>query len=523
MSVITKDKLFIGGQWVAPAGTSLIEVISPHTEEVIAKVPEGTNADIDLAVAKAREAFDRGPWPRTTPAERAEVMAKLSQAIQARSQEFADVITDQNGSPSSWSLMGQVFSSTMVLDFYTGLANTYQFEEERQGLFGPALVRKEPVGVAAAIVPWNVPLFVTMLKLGPALCAGATVVLKPAPETPVDSYLLAECIAEAGVPDGVINIVAAGREVGEYLVTHPDIDKVGFTGSTAVGKHIAKLCGERLRRFTLELGGKSAAIILDDADIGALATGLLPASMMNNGQACVAQTRVLASREKYDEVVDALTEGIKALKLGDPKDPQVAVGPLVAKRQQDRVLGYIEKGKDEGGEITVGGGKGMDHGWYIEPTRLPQRRQQDDDRAGRDLRSGRRRYPLRRRERRDQHRQRLAVRPVGNGMEQRHRPRVRDSEADPYGHDLDQRLHARLLMPVRWVQELRHGTRARARGLGGLPRDEDGELPGRWSADGRQLSLQAERFANSSRSNPSASSTTADGLSKHFTGRPSNS
>ena len=368
MSVITKDKLFIGGQWVDPAGTSLIEVISPHTEEVIAKTPEGTNADIDLAVAKAREAFDRGPWPRTTPAERAEVMAKLSQAIQARSQEFADAITDQNGSPSSWSLMGQVFSSTMVLDFYTGLANTYAFQEERQGLFGPALVRKEPVGVAAAIVPWNVPLFVTMLKLGPALCAGATVVLKPAPETVVDSYLLAECIQEAGLPEGVINIVPAGREVGEYLVTHPDIDKVGFTGSTAVGKHIAKLCGERLRRFTLELGGKSAAIILDDADIGALATGLLPASMMNNGQACVAQTRVLASRAKYDEVVDALTEGIKALKLGDPKDPQVAVGPLVAKRQQDRVLGYIEKGKDEGAEITVGGGKGMDHGWYIEPT-----------------------------------------------------------------------------------------------------------------------------------------------------------
>src|SRR5688572_2786557 len=238
--------------------------------------------------------------------ERAEIMAKLSQLIQGRSQEFAETITSQNGSPISWSLLGQVFSSTMVLDFYTGLAREYEFEQERQGLFGPATVRREPVGVAAAIVPWNVPLFVTMLKLGPAMAAGATVVVKPSPETPLDSYLLAECITEAGVPEGVINIVAAGREVGEYLVTHPDIDKVAFTGSTAVGRRIGALCGERLRRFTLELGGKSAAIVLDDVNVQEMVGGLLPASMMNNGQACIAQTRVLASRSRYDEVVEGL-------------------------------------------------------------------------------------------------------------------------------------------------------------------------------------------------------------------------
>ncbi|MGH2759507.1 MAG: aldehyde dehydrogenase family protein, partial [Actinomycetota bacterium] len=225
--VTTKDKLFVGGEWVEPAGTDVIEVISPHTEEVIAKVPHASERDIDRAVAAARQAFDRGPWPRMAPAGRADIMAKLSGLIQARSQEFADVITQQNGSPSSWSLMGQVFSATMVLDFYTNLAREYPFEEERLGTLGtPALVRKEPVGVVAAIVPWNVPLFVTMLKLGPAMASGSTVVLKPAPETVVDSYLLAECIAEAGVPNGVINVVQAGREVGEYLVTHPDIDKV---------------------------------------------------------------------------------------------------------------------------------------------------------------------------------------------------------------------------------------------------------------------------------------------------------
>ena len=368
MSVITKDKLFIDGQWAAPASTELIEVIGPSSEEVIARVPAGSNADIDRAVAAARQAFDRGPWPRMEPSERADVMAKLSQLIQGRSQEFAETITSQNGSPISWSLLGQVFSSTMVLDFYTGLAREYEFEQERQGLFGPATVRREPVGVAAAIVPWNVPLFVTMLKLGPAMAAGATVVVKPSPETPLDSYLLAECITEAGVPEGVINFVQAGREVGEYLVTHPDIDKVAFTGSTAVGRRIGALCGERLRRFTLELGGKSAAIILDDADVATAIPGLIPAAMMNNGQACVAQTRILASRGRYNEVVDALVEEVGKLKLGDQMDPETQVGPLVAKRQQDRVLGYIDKGTQEGAKVAIGGGKGRDKGWFIEPT-----------------------------------------------------------------------------------------------------------------------------------------------------------
>ena len=211
------------------------------------------------------------------------------------------------GSPISWSIMGQVFASTMVLDYYTGLARAYPFEELRDGVLGnKALVRKEGVGVAGAIVPWNVPLFVTMLKLGPAMAAGATVVLKPAPETPLDAFLLAEALLEAGLPPGVVNIVPAGREVGEHLVTHPRVDKIGFTGSTAAGKRIAALCGEQLKRVTLELGGKSAAIIMDDADVGELVPSLIGASLMNNGQACVAQTRILASRDRYQEVVDAV-------------------------------------------------------------------------------------------------------------------------------------------------------------------------------------------------------------------------
>ena len=365
------DKLFIGGEWVAPATSAIIEVTSPHTEEVIARVPEASAADIDNAVDAARRAFDEGPWPRMEPGERADVMAKISQTIQARSQDYAETITREMGSPISWAIMGQVFASTMVLDYYTGLARAYPFEELRDGVLGnKALVRKEAVGVAGAIVPWNVPLFVTMLKLGPAMAAGATVVLKPAPETPLDAFLLAEALLEAGLPPGVVNIDPAGREVGEHLVTHPGVDKNGFTGSTAAGKRIAALCGEQLKRVTLELGGKSAAIIMDDADIGELVPSLIGASLMNNGQACVAQTRILASRDRYQEVVDALCDAVRQQQVGDPLDPATTVGPLVAERQRRRVEGYIATGQEEGAKVAVGGGRPASQttGWYVEPT-----------------------------------------------------------------------------------------------------------------------------------------------------------
>ncbi len=365
------DKLFIGGEWVAPATSATIEVVSPHTEEVIARVPEASPADIDRAVGAARRAFDEGPWPRLDPAERADVMAEVSQTIQARSQDYAETITREMGSPISWAIMGQVLASTMVLDYYTSLARTYPFEELRDGVLGnKALVRKEAVGVAGAIVPWNVPLFVTMLKLGPAMAAGATVVLKPAPETPLDALLLAEALREAGLPPGVVNIVAAGREVAEHLVTHPGVDKIGFTGSTAAGKRIAALCGAQLKRVTLELGGKSAAIIMDDADVEAVIPNLIGASLMNNGQACVAQTRILASRDRYQDVVDALCEAVSKQQVGDPLDPATTVGPLVAERQRRRVEGYIATGQQEGAKVAVGGGRPERQatGWYVEPT-----------------------------------------------------------------------------------------------------------------------------------------------------------
>jgi betaine-aldehyde dehydrogenase len=364
------ERLFIGGDWVAPSTAATIEVVSPHTEEVIARVPEAREADVDRAVAAARGAFDRGPWPRMVPGERADVMARLLAILQERSAELAVTITNEMGCPISFSHMGQVMASNMVLDYYVRLAREYRFEEVRPGMLGPALVRREPVGVAGCIVPWNVPLFTTMLKLGPALAAGATVVLKPAPETPLDSFTLGEALQTAGLPAGVVNIVPAGREVGEHLVRHPGVDKIAFTGSTAAGRRIASICGEKLKRVTLELGGKSAAIILDDADLASTLGGLLPGVFMNNGQACVAQSRILASRRRYDEVSAALVETVRAMPVGDPMDPATMVGPLVAARQRDRVEGYIRIGREEGARVACGGGRprGLPKGWYVEPT-----------------------------------------------------------------------------------------------------------------------------------------------------------
>jgi len=368
--VQTYNKLFIGGEWVGPATAATIDVISPHSEDVVGRVPEAREADVDRAVAAARAAFDHGPWPRMQPAERADVMARLVGVLQERSAEIAMTITSEMGCPISFSNLAQAMAAWMVLDYYAQLARTFAFEDVRPGLLGPALVRREPVGVAGCIVPWNVPLFTIMLKLGPALAAGATVVVKPAPETPLDAMILAEALQTVGVPKGVVNIVPAGREVGEYLVRHAGIDKIAFTGSTAAGRRIAAICGEHLKRATLELGGKSAAIILDDADLTPAIAGLLPAAIMNNGQACVAQTRILASRRRYTEVVDALAAAVETVSVGDPMDLNTVVGPLVAARQRDRVEGYIRIGRDEGARVVCGGGRprGMTRGWYVEPT-----------------------------------------------------------------------------------------------------------------------------------------------------------
>jgi aldehyde dehydrogenase (NAD+) len=369
--MIVHDKLFIGGEWVAPASRETLEVISPFTEETLGKVPFGSSEDMDRAVAAARGAFDEGPWPRMPIGERADAIARLSGAIQARGQAIADCITQEMGSPAKWSILGQVFASTMVLDTYADIARSFELEDRRTGGLGqPVVVRRVPVGVAAGIIPWNVPLFIMAMKLGPAMAAGVPLVLKPAPETPLDAYLLAEAVIEAGIPPGVINIVAAGTDASEYLVRHPGVDKVAFTGSTSVGRRIGAICGEQIKRFSLELGGKSAAVLLEDFDVVTQIDELVGAGLMNNGQACGGQTRILAPRSRYPEIVDALASHVAALVVGDPMDPATDIGPLVSRRQRERVEGYIEAGKSGGARAATGGGRpsGLPRGWFVEPT-----------------------------------------------------------------------------------------------------------------------------------------------------------
>jgi aldehyde dehydrogenase (NAD+) len=370
--VLEFKQLFIGGEWVDPAGKATIDVISPHSEELVGRTPEGTADDMDRAVAAARAAFDEGDWSQAPAADRIAVVQKFAEIYAARMMDLAQVITDEMGSPISFSQLAQTPAPWMMLSSFINVAQQYEWEERRPGTLAPeVLVRHEGVGVVAAIVPWNVPQFVTMSKLAPALLSGSSIVIKPAPETPLDALVVADMLTEAGVPKGVVSVVPAGREVGEHLVRHPNVDKVAFTGSTAAGRKIAAICGEQLKRVSLELGGKSAAIILDDADLDATVQGLKFASLMNNGQACVAQTRILASKKRYDEVVGALSEMVGSMKVGDPSDATTEIGPLVAERQQERVEKYIALGQEEGAKVAVGGSgrpEGTEKGWYVRPT-----------------------------------------------------------------------------------------------------------------------------------------------------------
>ncbi|MFJ9668450.1 aldehyde dehydrogenase [Streptomyces sp. NPDC101219] len=368
--LVEHGQLFIGGELTDPLGTDVIDVVSPHTEEVIGRVPHASTADVDRAVAVARRAFDEGPWPRTSLEERIAVVARIKDGLAARHDEIARVISAQNGSPYSWSVPAQAFGAVMVWDAAITVARGVAPEEARDGVLGRILVRREPVGVVAAVVPWNVPQFVAAAKLGPALLAGCTVVLKPSPESPLDAYLLGDIAREAGLPEGVLSILPADREVSEYLVGHPGVDKVAFTGSVPAGRRVMEVAARNLTRVTLELGGKSAAVVLPDADLVTTVAGIVPSAWMNNGQACVAQTRILLPRSRYDEFADALAAAAGDLVVGDPLDPATQVGPLVAERQRRRSLDYIRLGQEEGAKILAGGGRpaGLERGWYVEPT-----------------------------------------------------------------------------------------------------------------------------------------------------------
>ena len=364
------NRLFIGGDWVAPSSDEKIEVISPSTEEVVARVPSASRADVDAAVAAARQAFDSGPWPQTTLAQRVAVLQRLRDSLVEHREMFADLLTEEMGCPITQSRTAQADVARVILESYLELVARYPLSTVRPSSSGTALVTREPVGVVAAIVPWNVPQAITMHKLAPALLTGCTLVLKPAPETPLDAFLLADLLKAAGVPDGVVNVVPADRDVSEYLVTHPGVDKVAFTGSTAAGRRVAALCGQDLRRVTLELGGKSAAVILDDADLDATVESLRMGSFRNSGQVCSLKTRLVVSRRREDELLDRLT-ALRAVHAGRRPD-----GPGDADRSDgDRApapaRGGVHRDRSRGGRSgrpRRGRPAGLDRGWFVEPT-----------------------------------------------------------------------------------------------------------------------------------------------------------
>jgi aldehyde dehydrogenase (NAD+) len=364
------DKLFIGGKWTEPATADVIEVHSPATGELVGKVPLASEADVDAACAAARKAFDEGPWPQMSPHERGEVLGRAVAMMEERADELKFLLAAETGQPPTIVEMMQYGAAMSSFQYYAGAADKYSWRDIRDGIYGQTMVLSEPIGVVAAITAWNVPFFLAANKLGPALIAGCTLVVKPAAETPLSLCAMAEIFAEAGLPEGVLSVVPGGPETGRALTANPEIDKFTFTGSSAVGKEIAKIAAEKLKPCSLELGGKSAAIILEDADLDSTLPMLVFSGLMNTGQACVAQTRILAPRSRYDEVVEKLAAAASAMPVGLPDDAGAMLGSLISEKQRERVESYIKKGIDEGARLVTGGGRpeGLDSGWFVQPT-----------------------------------------------------------------------------------------------------------------------------------------------------------
>jgi len=366
------DRLFIDGAWTAPSSAAKIDVVNSSTEELFTRVAEAQAADVERAVAAARQAFDRGPWPRMRHAERAKYLTAIARELERRADDLAQIWTTESGVIHGIAKGGSLGLGS-IWDYYAALAATFPFEEQRQpgpGSGNVGLLVREPVGVVAAIIPWNAPGSLLAYKCAPALLAGCTLIIKASPEAPGAAYVLAEICEQVGLPPGVLNVLTAHREVSELLVRHPDVDKVTFTGSTAAGRRIASICGERIARCTLELGGKSAAVILDDFDLGRAAATIAGFAGFLTGQVCSSLTRIIVSKPRHDALVDALSACFSQVKVGDPYDPTTGMGPLAMSRQRDRVEGYIAKGRAEGARLATGGGrpKHLDRGFFIEPT-----------------------------------------------------------------------------------------------------------------------------------------------------------
>jgi aldehyde dehydrogenase (NAD+) len=365
------DRFFIGGEWVAPSSDSTITVTDSATEESFFTVAEAQAADIDRAVSAAKEAFDLGPWPRMSHTERAGYLRAIATALRRRGEEIGEIWPRESGVLHGIAKRAAE-GAARTFEYYASLADTYPFEEEARptngGKFG--LVVREPVGVVGAIIPWNAPMGLISNKVAPALLAGCTEVLKSSPEAPGEGYLLAEIAEEIGLPGGVLNVVTADREVSELLVRDPRVDKITFTGSTAAGRKIGAICGERIARCTLELGGKSAAVILDDIDLQTVADTISGAECFLSGQVCSSLTRIVVPRHRHDELLDALSATFSKVRVGDPFDPETQMGPLASERQRDRVLGYIDKGIHDGATLATGGQRPahLERGWFVQPT-----------------------------------------------------------------------------------------------------------------------------------------------------------
>ena len=360
-------RLFIGGQFLAAA--KVIPILEAATGQPLGDGPCAAEADIDHAVAAAHSA-EADAWRASAPDERARVMKRFAAALRARAEDTSRLVSRENGMPITLSRMVNGAFPAALVSYYAKLIADSDAEELRPSMIGHTIVRREPVGVVAAITPWNYPQALAVMKIAPALAAGCPIILKAAPETALDALAFAEAAMEAGLPRGVLNIVPGDSAAGARLVSHPGVDKVAFTGSTEAGRAIGEVCGRLIRPVTLELGGKSAAIILDDAKLDTTIQGLRSASFVNNGQTCHLSSRILAPRSRYQEIVDAVAALARDLTVGNPLDDSTEIGPLVSARQRDRVLGYIDIGKTEGAKLVAGGfiPKDQPRGWFVAPT-----------------------------------------------------------------------------------------------------------------------------------------------------------
>jgi acyl-CoA reductase-like NAD-dependent aldehyde dehydrogenase len=360
------ERLFVGGQWVSPAGSGLLDVVSPSTEEVVGRIPEGSAQDADRAVQAAAAAFPA--WAATPPRERARLLQRLRDGLAARSEEIAQTITGEVGMPIGLSRTIQAGLPVTIMGGYAQMLEGYVFEET----IGHSLVVREPVGVVACITPWNYPLHQIVAKVAPALAAGCTVVVKPSEVAPLNAFLLAEVVREAGLPDGVFNLVSGtGAAVGEALASHPNVDMVSFTGSTRAGRRVAELAARTVKRVALELGGKSASVILEDADLARATKACVSSCFLNSGQTCTAHTRMLVPRAREAEATRLAVEAARAFTVGDPFGGQAKLGPLVSAAQRERVRHYIRTGTGEGAELAIGGPEppeGLPRGYYVRPT-----------------------------------------------------------------------------------------------------------------------------------------------------------